>query len=80
MADVAHENLVEPFVYNIVALGRIIGPWESEYAQTKQTKVDEHKYPGSSKFIRAYIGDDFQLFDKSGKQIYAIDKSMLDYA
>ena len=26
MADVAHENLVEPFVYNIVALGRIIGP------------------------------------------------------
>ena len=74
MADVAHDNSVEALVYNIVTLGHIIGSQASEHAQTTQTKVDEHKCPGGSKVIKALIGDDFQLFDKSVKQVYAIDK------
>ena len=64
MADVAHDNSAEALVCNVVALGRIIGPWASEYAQTTQTKVDKHKYPGGSKLIKAFIGDDFQLFGR----------------
>ena len=77
MADAAHDNLVDALVYNIVALGSIIGPGASEYDQTIHTKLNEHKYPSGSKIIYAFIRDDFQLFDESGKQIYAIDKSIL---
>ena len=80
MANVAHDNLVEALVYNVVALGRIIGPRASEYAQTTQTKVDEHKYPGGNKVTEAFIPDDFQVFDESVEQIYVIDETILDDA
>ena len=78
VAGVAHDSPVEALVYYVVTLGRIFGPRASEYAETTQTKVDGHKYSGGSKVMKVFIGDDFQLFDRSRKQIHAINESILD--
>ena len=73
-----NEDSVTPLVYNMVSLGRSIGPRASEYSQTSQTKVDYHVYPSGRKVIKAFIPDDFHFFNKKGDRIFVIDESMLD--
>ncbi len=39
------EDSVSDLLFDVVALGRYIGPCLSEYAQTTQDKVNHHTYP-----------------------------------
>jgi hypothetical protein len=58
------DDLVHNLLFDIVALGRYIGPRLSEYAQTTQDKVDYHTYPSGHQVIKAFISNDYVFYDK----------------
>jgi hypothetical protein len=60
---------VDRLMFNIVALGRIIGPRLSEYAQSKQDEVDMHKYPSGREVVKAFTANDFIFFDADRRRI-----------
>ena len=57
------DDSAQSLLFDIVALGRYIGPRLSEYAQTTQDKIDYHTYPSGHQVIKAFIGDDFVFYD-----------------
>jgi hypothetical protein len=58
------DDLVYNLHFNIVALGRYIGPRLSKYAQTTQDKVDYHTYPSGHQVIKAFINGNYVFYDK----------------
>jgi hypothetical protein len=58
------EDSVSDLLFDIVALGRNIGPCLSEYTQTTQDKVDHHTYPSGKMVIKAFIANDFIFYDE----------------
>jgi len=65
-------------LFNTVALGRITGHRLSEYAQTKQNKVEVHKHPSGREVVKAFTASDFVFFGKSGKRIADLTEVTLD--
>ena len=57
------DNSAQSLLFEIVALGRYIGPRLSKYAQTIQDKVDYHTYPSGHQVIKAFIGKDYVFCD-----------------
>jgi len=57
---------IDQVLFNIVALGRYIGPRISEFAQKKQSSVDHHTYPSGTKVVKAFATEDFTFFDADG--------------
>jgi hypothetical protein len=58
------KDSVSDLLFDVVALGRYIGPRLSEYAQTTQDKVDHHTYPSGKTVIKAFIANDFIFYDE----------------
>jgi hypothetical protein len=56
-------------LFDLVALGRYIGPRVSKYAQTMDRNVDYHVYPSGKQMIKAFTANDFQFFDKNSQVI-----------
>jgi hypothetical protein len=56
-------------LFDLVVLGRYIGPRVSEYAQTTDKSVDYHVYPSGKQVIKAFTANDFRFFDKNSQAI-----------
>ena len=65
-------------LFDLICVGRFIGPRVSEYAQTSPSKVDYHVYPSGKTVIKAFIADDFAFYDKSGNLIVHLDDKSVD--
>lgn len=64
-------------LFNTVALGRITGHRLSEYAQTKQTKIERHRYPSGREVVKAFTANDFNFFDSSNRRITELTEAGL---
>jgi hypothetical protein len=56
-------------LFDLVVLGRYIGPRVSKYAQTMDKNVDYHVYPSRKKVIKAFTANNFCFFDKNSQTI-----------
>jgi hypothetical protein len=74
------EDSVSNLLFDVVALGRYIGPCLSEYAQTTQDKVDYHTYPSGTTIIKAFIADDFIFTNNRKRIIKKLSKDSLQRA
>jgi hypothetical protein len=68
-ANARIQSAVSDLLFDVVALGRFIGPRLSEYAQTTQDKVDYHTYPSGTTVIKAFIANNFVFYDDSKRII-----------
>ncbi len=64
----------------MLTLSRFIGPCVSKYAQTTQDKVNYHVYPSGTRVIKAFTGNNFIFYDKSGHVLRKFNGSALDTA
>ena len=62
-------DLDHSLLLDIVTLSRYIGPCVSKYAQTTQSKIDYHTYPSGGQVIKAFIADNFALFNAAKRQL-----------
>jgi hypothetical protein len=74
------EDSVSNLLFDVMALGRYIGPRLREYAQTTQDKVDYHTYPSSTTVIKAFIANDFIFYDNKKRIIKKLHKNSLQRA
>jgi hypothetical protein len=74
------EDSVSDLLFDVVALGRYIGPCLSKYAQTSQDKVDYHTYPSSTTVIKAFIPNDFIFYYEKKHIIKELNKDSLQQA
>ena len=74
MAEEAGQDSLEACVFNIVSIGKTVGPRACEFAQKTQTKVKVHRYPSGKEVIKAWIGCDWKFNRKCGKPITAFTK------
>ncbi len=71
------DDSVRDLLFDVVALGRYIGPHLSEYAQTTQDKVNYHTYPSGTTVIKAFIANDFIFYDDRKCIIKELNKDSL---
>jgi hypothetical protein len=57
-------DLEQRTLFNLVALGRYIGPRVSKYAQTTDKKVDYHVYPSGKQVIKAFTANNFHFLTR----------------
>jgi hypothetical protein len=74
------KDLVSDLLFDVVTLGRYIGPCLSEYAQTTQDKVDHHTYPSGKLVIKAFIANDFIFYDEKKRVIKDLNIDSLQRA
>ena len=65
-------------LFNLVILGRYIGPCVSKYAQTMDKNVDYHVYPFGKKVIKAFTANNFCFFDKNSQAITELSIDSID--
>jgi hypothetical protein len=65
-------------LFNLVALGRYIGPRVSKFAQTTDKNVDYHVYPSRKQVIKAFTANDFQFFDKNSQVITELSVASIE--
>ncbi len=68
------EDSVSDLLFDIVAIGRYIGPRLSKNAQTTQDKVNHHTYPSGKTVIKAFIANDFIFYDKKKRIVKDLNK------
>ncbi len=73
------KDSVSDLLYDVVALGRYIGPCLSEYAQTTQDKVDYHTYPSGTTVIKAFIANNFIFYNERKHIIKELNKDSLQH-
>ncbi len=74
------EDSVSDLLFDLVALGRYIGPHLSKYAQTTQDKVDHHNYPSGKTAIKAFITNDFIFYNERKPIVKELNKDSLQLA
>ena len=79
-ANATTRHSAQNLLFDIAALGRCIGPRLSEYAQTTQDKVDYHTYLSGHQVIKAFIGDDFLLYDSKRRVLTDLTLDTVDKA
>ncbi len=62
------KDLFNDLFFDVVALGRYMGPCLSKYAQTTQAKVNLHTYPSNTTIMKAFVAGNF-VFCNSNKHI-----------
>ncbi len=65
-------------LFDLVALGRYIGPCVSKYAQTTDKNVDYHVYPSGKQVIKAFTANYFQFFDKNSQVITELSDTSIE--
>ena len=58
--DSDHNSVVSG-TFDWLALGRILGLWVAEYAQTTQSQINEYEYASGNKVIKAFIPSDWRF-------------------
>jgi hypothetical protein len=58
------KDSVSDLLFDVVALGRYIGPCLSKYPQTTQDKVNHHTYPSGKTVIKAFIANNFIFYNE----------------
>ncbi len=66
------------YLFDMVCIGRFIGPLVSEYAQTSPSTVDYHIYPSGKKLIKAFMANDFVFYNKLGNLIILLGDESAD--
>ncbi len=66
--------------FDVVAVGRYIGPRLSKYAQTTQDKFDHHTHPSGQMVIKAFIANDFIFYNKKKRVVKDLNKDSLQRA
>jgi hypothetical protein len=74
------KDSVSDLLFDVVALGRYIGPCLSEYAQTTQDKVDHHIYPSGKMVIKAFIANNFIFYNEKKCIVKDLNKDSLQQA
>ncbi len=74
----ASKDSADIVLFNTVALGRITGHRLSEYAQTKHSKVERHRYPSGREVLKAFTANDFIFFDSSGYRITELTEAAIE--
>jgi hypothetical protein len=74
------KDSVSDLLFNVVALGRYMGPCLSKYAQTTQDKVDHHTYPSGNMGIKAFIANDFIFYNERKGIIKELNEDSLQRA
>jgi hypothetical protein len=74
------KDSVIDLLFNVVALGRYIGPRLSEYAQTTQDKVNHHTYASGKTVIKAFITNDFIFYNEKKRVVKNLNKDSLQQA
>ncbi len=74
------KDSVSDLLFDIVALGRYIGPRLSEYAQTTQDKDDHYTYPSGKMVIKAFIANDFIFYYEKKCIVKNLNKDSLQRA
>jgi hypothetical protein len=74
------KDSVSDLLFDVLALGRYIGPRLSEHAQTTQDKVDHHTYPSGKMVIKAFIAKDFIFYDEKKRVVKDLNKDSLQRA
>jgi hypothetical protein len=68
----------QPTLFNLVLMGRYIGPCVSKYVQTMDKNVDYHVYPSGKQVIKAFTANDFRFFDKNSQAITDLSDASID--
>ncbi len=71
------KDSVSDLLFDVMALGRYIGPCLSKYAQTTQDKVDHHTYPSGKTVIKAFIPNVFIFYDEKKWVVKDLNKEKL---
>jgi hypothetical protein len=74
------KDSVSDLLFDVMALGRYIGPCLSKYAQTTQDKVDHHTYPSGKTVIKAFITNNFIFYDEKKRVIKNLNNDSLQQA
>jgi hypothetical protein len=74
------KDSVSDLLFDVVTLGRYIGPCLSKYAQTTQDKVNYHTYPSGTTVIKAFIVNDFIFYNDRKRIIEESNKYSLQQA
>ncbi len=74
------KDSVSDLLFDVVALGRYIGPCLSEYAQTTQDKVNHHTYSSGITVIKAFIANDFIFYDEKKRIVKDLNEDSLQRA
>ncbi len=74
------KDSVSDLLFDVVALGRYIGPCLSEHTQTTQDKVDQHTYPSGKTVIKAFIANNFIFYDEKKRIVKDLNKDSLQRA
>ncbi len=64
--------------FDLVALGRYIGPCMSKYTQTTDRNVNYHVYPSGKQVIKVFTANDFQFFDKNSQVITELSDASIE--
>ena len=67
-------------LFDIVALGRYIGPRLSKYAQTTQDKFDYHTNLLGHQVIKAFIGKDYVFYNSKKRVLTDLMSDTIDKA
>jgi hypothetical protein len=71
------KDSVSDFLFDVMALGRYIGPCLSKYAQTTQDKVDYHS---GTTVIKAFIANNFIFYNDRKRIIKELNEDSLQRA
>jgi hypothetical protein len=71
------KDSVSDLLFDVMVLGRYIGPCLSEYAQTTQEKVNHHTYPSSKMVFKAFIANDFIFYNEKKSVVKDLNKDSL---
>jgi hypothetical protein len=74
------KDSVSDLRFDVVALGRYIGPRLSKYAQTTQDKVDHHTYPSGKTVIKAFIANNFIFYDEKKRIVKNLNNDSIQRA
>jgi hypothetical protein len=74
------EHSVSDLLFDVVALGRYIGPHLSKYAQATQDKVDHHTYLSGKTVIKAFIANNFIFYNEKRRVVKDLNKDSLQQA
>jgi hypothetical protein len=64
LASKSNQDSTESVTFDWFCLCRVTGFRVAEYAQTNQSKVDEHEYASGNKVVKACIASDWKFYDE----------------
>jgi hypothetical protein len=74
------KDSVSDLLFDVVGLGRYIGPCLSKYAPTTQDKVNHHTYPSVKTVIKAFIASNFIFYDEKKRIVKDLNEDSLQRA